>query len=42
MSKKITATHARVDDIPAIIAHRKKVCVAEGLDQHFPTHGHWQ
>ena len=42
MSKKITATHERVDDIPAIIAHLKKMCVAELLDQHFPTNGNWQ
>ena len=42
MSKKITATHERVDDIPAIIAHLKKRRVAEVLDQHFPTNGHWQ
>ena len=42
MSKKITATHERVDDIPAIIAHLKKMCVVELLDPHFPTNGHWQ
>jgi hypothetical protein len=29
MSKKITATHERVDDIPAIIAHLKNMRVAE-------------
>lgn len=28
MSQKITATHERVDDIPAIIAPRKKMRVA--------------
>jgi len=42
MSKKITATHERVDDLPAIIAHLKKRHVAEVRDQHFPTNGHWQ
>jgi transposase len=42
MSQKITATHERVDDIPAIIAHLKKMCVAELLDNHFPTNGNWQ
>jgi len=42
MSKKITATHERVDDIPAIIAHLKKMRVAALLDQHFPTNGNWQ
>jgi transposase len=42
MSQKITATHERVDDIPAIIAHLKKMRVADFLDQYFPTNGHWQ
>jgi transposase len=42
MSKKITATHERVDDIPVIIAHLKKMRVAELLDTHFPTNGNWQ
>ena len=42
MSKKITATHERVDDIPAILVHLKKMGVAELLDQHFPTNGNWQ
>ena len=42
MSKKITATHERVDDIPAIIAHLKNMHVAELLDTHFPTNGNWQ
>jgi transposase len=42
MSQKITATHERVDDIPAIIAHLKNMRVAELLDHHFPTNGNWQ
>jgi len=42
MSKKITATHERVDDIPAIIAHLKNMRVAELLDNHFPPNGNWQ
>jgi transposase len=42
MSQKITATHERVDDIPAIIAHLKTMRVAELLDNHFPTNGNWQ
>ena len=41
MSTKITVTHARVDDIPAIITHLKNMRVAELLDNHFPTNGHW-
>ncbi len=42
MSKKITAIHERVDDIPAIIAHLKKMQVAELLDTHFLPNGPWQ
>src|SRR6266705_2848929 len=42
MSQKITATHERVDDIPAIIAHLKKMRVAECLDTHCPTNGQWE
>jgi transposase len=42
MSKKITATHERVDDIPAIIAHLKKMRVAELLDNHFLPNGNGQ
>lgn len=42
MSQKIIATHERVDDIPAIIAHLKNMRVAELLAQHFPTNGNWQ
>jgi transposase len=41
MSQKITATHERVDDIPAISAHLKNMRVAELLDHHFPPNGHW-
>src|SRR6267143_2005921 len=42
MSTKITITHERVDDLPAIIAHLKKMRVAELLDNHFPPNGNWQ
>jgi transposase len=42
MSTKITVTHERVDDIPAIITHLKKMRVAALLDNHFPPNGHWQ
>src|SRR5882724_10726353 len=42
MSKNITATHERGDDIPAIIAHLTKMRVAEFLDNYFPPKGHWQ
>ncbi len=42
MSKNMTATHERVDDIPAILAPLQKMGVAELVDQHFPTNGNWQ
>src|SRR5256712_4946192 len=42
MSQKITATHERVDDMPAIIAHLKKMCVADLWDNHFPPNENWQ
>jgi len=42
MSKKITATHERVDDIPAIMAPLKHMRMAELMDTHVPPHGHWQ
>ena len=42
MSTKITVTHERVDDLPAIITHLKKMRVAELWDNHFPPNGHWQ
>ena len=42
MSTKITATHERVDDIPAIIAHLHNMRVAPFLDTHCSPNGHWQ
>ena len=42
MSEKLTMTHERVDDIPLLLAQLEKMQVASLLDQHFPTHGHWQ
>ncbi len=37
----IKATHERVDDIPAIVAHLIKMRLAQLLDKHFPTNGNW-
>jgi transposase len=42
MSTTITGAHERVDDLPAIITHLKKMRVAELLDHHFPPNGHGQ
>ena len=41
MSKQITVTHERTDDIPVIIAFLLKMRVAELIDKHFPTNGNW-
>lgn len=41
MIPNIKATHEQVADIPVIIAHLKKMRVAELLDEHFPTNGNW-
>jgi len=42
MSKNIPATHERVDDIPAIIAHLTKMRVAALLDTHCTPNGNGQ
>src|SRR5499426_4490797 len=42
MSITITATHERVDDIPATMVHLKNMRVAELLDTHFQPNGNWQ
>jgi transposase len=31
----------RIDDVPLLLAHLKRMQVATLLDQHFPTHGNW-
>jgi hypothetical protein len=41
MSEPMTITHERTDDIPVILAFLRHMRVAEWLDKHFPTHGHW-
>ena len=41
MSQQITITHERTDDIPVIIAFLLKMRVAELIDTHVPTNGHW-
>jgi Domain of unknown function (DUF4277) len=42
MSKKMTAIHERVDDIPAIIVPLKTMRVAEVLDNHLRPNGNGQ
>jgi len=41
MSEQMTITHERTDDVPVILAFLRQMRVAELLDKHFPTHGHW-
>lgn len=42
MSKPVTLTTERVDDIPLLLAQLQRMGVQELLDEHFPTHGNWQ
>lgn len=42
MSENLTISTERVDDIPLLLAQLAKMGVAALLDDHFPTHGHWQ
>ena len=37
----MTITHERTDDIPVILALLRQMRVAELIDKHYPTHGHW-
>jgi transposase len=41
MTPNIKATHEQVADIPVILAHLKRMRVAELLDKHLPTNGNW-
>jgi hypothetical protein len=41
MSEHIIITHERTDDIPVLIAFLLKMRVAEVIDKHCPTNGHW-
>src|SRR3954464_2507742 len=31
----------RIDDVPLLLAHLKRMQIAALLDEHFPTHGNW-
>jgi transposase len=42
MKEPLTITTERVDDIPLLIGHMQRMNLASLLDEHFPTHGHWQ
>lgn len=42
MTKSVTLTTERVDDIPLLLAQLKRMEIPELLDENFPTHGNWQ
>jgi len=42
MTEMFTVTTERVDDIPLLLAQQERMGLPSLLDEHFPTHGHWQ
>lgn len=42
MTKQLTLSHERVDDIPLLLAQLDRMHVAQLLDECFPTHGNWE
>lgn len=42
MTTNLTITTERVDDIPLVIGHLKRMQVGRLIDEAFPTHGNWQ
>jgi hypothetical protein len=42
MKEELTITTERVDDIALLVAHMRRMNLEHLLDEHFPTHGHWQ
>lgn len=42
MTEMLTVTSERVDDIPLLLAQQERMGLPSLLDEHFPTHGHWQ
>lgn len=42
MAEKLTVISERVDDIPVLLAHQKRMGIQSLLDEHFSTHGNWQ
>lgn len=42
MTKQLTVTTERVDDIPVLIASLERMGLAELVDEHFRPHGNWQ
>jgi len=42
MTETLTVISERVDDIPLLLAQLERMGLPFLLDEHFPTHGHWQ
>ena len=42
MTKTLTVTNERVDDIPLLLVQLERMRVQQLLERHFPTHGNWQ
>src|SRR3990172_39969 len=42
MTDQLTVTTERVDDIPVLITHMRRMGLPALLDAHFPMHGNWQ
>jgi hypothetical protein len=42
MTEMLTVISERVDDIPLLVAQQERMGLPSLLDEHFPTHGHWQ
>lgn len=41
MEPELNVTNERIDDIPVLLEQMNRLKLAELLDEHFPTHGHW-
>lgn len=42
MTEELTIRSERVDDVPFLMAHVKRMGIPRLLDEHFPTHGNWE
>jgi len=42
MTEELTIRSERVDDVPFLMAHVKRMEIPRLLDEHFPTHGNWE
>jgi hypothetical protein len=40
MKEALSIETERMDDLPLLLTHMQRMCLAELLDKHIPTHGH--